>query len=161
MKIRKIIMTAVTCAVFAVPTEVNTDFKSYMDYRCITDTSSPQYKLQRECITDDNGLRKKGDYYIIAVGTYYSETVGDCFEITLDSGESFLAMVGDIKDDSHTDRLNRYRPMSNGRGNVVEFVVDTKKLPKKVKNWGSVSAIPEFAGEIEKIESVSYTDNHE
>lgn len=161
MTIRKIITTAAACAVFAVPTEVNTDFKSYMDYRTITKTDSPQYKLQKEAVTDKNGLRKKGDYYIIALGTYYSDTVGDCFEITLDSGESFKAIVGDIKDDRHTDRYHRYHPMSDGRGDVVEFIVDAKKLPRKVKIWGSVSALEEFSGEIESIESIEYTENHE
>ena len=153
MNVKKLIATAMMFSAFAVP-KIDTDFKSYMDYRCITNTSSAQYKLQQEAETDENGLRTVDGYYMIAVGTYYSETVGDKFKVTLDSGESFRAVVGDIKDNSDTDRLNMYRPLTGGRGDMIEFIVDTKKLPKKVKTWGSVSALPEFSGNVKKIEKI-------
>ena len=38
--------------------DVNTEFKTYMDYRTITDTSSAQYDLQQHAYTDSQGIRR-------------------------------------------------------------------------------------------------------
>ena len=135
---------------FAVPGG-NTAFKTYMDYRAITNTQSPQYKLQDSCWTDENGLRRYGDDYVIAVGSYFADHVGERLEITLDSGEEFTAIVGDFKADSHTDNTHRYTAMSNGGKNVIEFVVDTKQLPRKARQMGDISYIEGFAGDVSEI----------
>lgn len=138
--------------------DIDSDFKSYMDYRCITSELSPQYKLQQYAWTDENGLRRKDDYYLVALGTYYSDTIGDCFLITLDTGDSFKAMVGDVKDDKDTDSTNRYRPMEYGKGNIVEFIVDTKSLDSFTRKMGTVSVIEGFGGNIQSIESIDYEE---
>ena len=143
---------------FSVPEDIGTDFKAYMDYRCITNTKSPQYKLQKYAWTDEYGLRRYDDYYLVALGSYYSSTVGDCFKITLDTGESFECMVGDCKADCDTDSKHMYHPMKDGNGNVVEFIVDTKSLPKEVRKMGTVSAIDIFEGDIESIEKIEYVE---
>jgi len=135
---------------FSVP-DIDSDFKSYMDYRCITNTTSDQYKLQKECETNEYGIREHDGYYVIALGTYYSTTIGERFKITLDTGEELLCEVGDIKADSDTDKTNRYVPIN---GNIVEFIVDTKELPKKVRQMGTISAIDIFEGSIESIEKL-------
>ena len=44
-------------------------FKAYMDYRTITDTASRQYQLQQSAWTDDQGLRRLGEDYLVAMGT--------------------------------------------------------------------------------------------
>lgn len=134
----------------------DTSFKSYMDYRAITNTNSPQYKLQEEAYTDSDGLRIYGSmgYYMIALGSYYTDTVGDKFRITLDNGETFLAVVGDLKADCHTDGTNRYYPMQNGMKNVVEFIVDTSELDKTAKKMGDISSIKKFEGKVSKIEKI-------
>lgn len=136
--------------IFTVP-DVDSDFKSYMDYRCITNTSSDQYKLQQKCYTDDNGLRVYDGYYAVALGTYYSSTIGDKFHITLDTGEEFDVIVGDVKADCDTDKTNRYVPVN---GNIIEFIVDTRKLPKDVRFMGTVSALDDFEGSVESIEKI-------
>lgn len=136
--------------IFTVP-DVDSDFKSYMDYRCITNTSSDQYKLQQKCYTDDNGLRVYDGYYAVALGTYYSSTIGDKFHITLDTGEEFDVIVGDVKADCDTDKTNRYVPVN---GNIIEFIVDTKKLPKDVRWMGTISALDDFEGSVEFIEKI-------
>lgn len=51
---------------------LDTSFKSYMDYRTITSTTSDQYALQKQAYTDEFGLRKVGGFYCIALGTYYT-----------------------------------------------------------------------------------------
>ena len=131
---------------------VDTDFKSYMDYTCITNKNSSQWKLQKKAHTDENGLRKVDDYYCVALGTYYSDTIGDIFKVTLENGNTFEVIVGDIKADKHTDSKNMYHSMGEGRGDMVEFIVETSKLPKKVRRAGTISALEEFSGSITKIE---------
>lgn len=136
----------------------DTYFKTYMSYKAITNTRSAQYKLQQDAWTDENGLRRIGDDYMIAVGTFYSSTVGERFKITLANGFEFYATVGDIKADKHTDSMNMYTPVySNGKvisANVIEFIVDTPSLPKKVRQLGTVSGIEDFEGNILTMEKV-------
>lgn len=129
----------------------NSSRKTYMDYRKITDTSSEQYKLQqnKDCYTTDTGLRKVNEYYCIAVGTYYSENIGDKLIVHMENGENFKAIVADIKDDKHTDETNMQHRKD---GSVIEFVVDTKKLPELVRKMGDISYMNEtFRGEIKAI----------
>lgn len=135
----------------------DTSFKTYMDYRCITDKTSAQYMLQMEAHTDDMGLRKYEDHYIVAMGTYYSDNVGDTFKITLDNDTFFNVIIGDIKADCHTDSQNMYSPIYDEDGNfvsanVIEFIVDIKKLDKSVKKLGTIEAYDDFKGNIIKIE---------
>ena len=137
--------------------DYDTAFKTYMDYRKITDKTSAQYMLQMEAYTDDMGLRKYGDHYIVAIGTYYSDNIGDTFKITLDNDTSFNVIIGDIKADCHTDSQNMYSPVYDNNGNlisanVIEFIVDTNKLDRSVKKLGTVSAYDDFKGNIVKIE---------
>ena len=138
----------------------DTSFKSYMDYRYITNKASDQYKLQLSAWTDNMGLRRVDDYYLVAMGTYYSDNIGDKFRITLEGDRTFDVMIGDVKADIHTDKNNMYSTVYNSDGsfksaNVVEFIVDKKTISKKVKLWGDVSAYDEFAGNIVKIERIS------
>jgi hypothetical protein len=131
----------------------DTAFKSYMSYRAITNTRSAQYKLQQQCWTDDEGLRRYQDDYVIALGTYYADHIGERFKITLDTGESFTAVVGDFKANRHTDSKNQYYDTGNGRKNIVEFVVDTKELNPKARRMGDISYISGFEGNIKSIET--------
>ena len=138
----------------------DTSFKSYMSYKCITNKDSEQYKLQLSAWTDNMGLRRVDDYYLVAMGTYYSDNIGDKFRITLEGDKTFDVMIGDIKADIHTDKNNMYSPVYNSDGsfksaNVIEFIVDKKTISKKVKLWGDVSAYDEFAGNVVKIERIS------
>lgn len=137
--------------------DYDTSFKTYMDYRKITDKSSAQYMLQMESYTDNMGLRKYEDHYIVAMGTYYSDNVGDTFKITLDNEKSFNVIIGDIKANCHTDSKNMYSPVYDNNdnlisANVIEFIVDTKELDRSVKKLGTVSAYDNFKGNIVKIE---------
>lgn len=139
--------------------DYDTSFKAYMDYRCITNTASKQYELQQKAETDDLGLRKYGDYYLIGLGTYYADSVGEKFRITLENDKVFYAMTGDIKADIHTDENNMYSPVydSNGKfisANVIEFIVDTKAMDRKAKLSGSVGTYENFSGNIVKIEKI-------
>ncbi len=116
----------------------NTSFKAYMDYRKITSKSSPQYKLQRngQVYTDNKGFRRLGNDYIIAVGTFYSNRIGERLEVTMQNGNRFTATVGDTKANIHTDSSNRYVVKD---GSILEFLVDTPNLDPKAKRMGDMS----------------------
>ena len=137
----------------------NTEFKTYMDYRCITDKTSAQYELQQFAWTDEDGFRRIGDDYIVAMGTYYAENVGDRFKITLDTDNEITVIIGDIKQDTHTDYFNQYTPIYDESGilfsgNVLEFIVDTDVLPKVPRRLGTVSYFDYLKGNIKSIERI-------
>lgn len=120
---------------------IDTSFKAYMDYRKITNKSSAQWSYRKKAITDENGMRRINDDYCVALGTYYTSSCGDRFKIVLDSGMSFTAIVCDIKDKKHTNNTNQYVPMNGNRGNLIEFIVDVRKLDKQIKSLGDVSSL--------------------
>lgn len=121
-------------------------FKSYEPYTAITDKTSKQYHLQQMAYTDENGLRKFNDYYLIAIGDYYSQSVGDIFVIEFEDGSKISAMVGDLKKTHHTDENGC---AMNSDNSVLEFIVDTKKLDKTVKRLGDLNYL--FTGKIVSI----------
>lgn len=135
---------------YAVPLG-DTSFKSYMSYKAITNTDSKQYKLQKSCWTDKKGLRRYNNDYVIALGSYYADYIGQRFTITLDSGKTFTAVVGDFKANKHTDESNKYTPMEDGKKNVIEFIVDTDELDKTARKMGDISYAG-FKGNVESIE---------
>ena len=122
-------------------------FKSFMYYTSLS-SSSKQGQIQKSATTDSNGLRKIGDMYIIATGSYYGN-VGDILEVTLSNGNSFLAVKGDMKADKDTDENNQ---VCIHDGSVIEFIVDKDKLNPSIKKLGDVSALDYFKGSITKIE---------
>ena len=129
---------------------IDTSFKAYMDYRMITDERSIQYRLQQDAQTDENGLRIYRGRYMVALGTYYG-SVGDELTVTLDTGKSFDVIIGDTKADSDTDRTNRYYPMSDGSGNVVEFIVDVDALSDEARRMGDISYVDGFGGNVVQV----------
>lgn len=157
---------AKTCLVEIVEQEIqleipdcDTSFKAYMDYNRITDDTTMQWELQQKAYTNEYGLRKIGTDYCVAVGSYYSETVGERFKIILDNDNEFTVIISDLKKDEHTDSTNRYSPVYDENGefysaNVLEFVVDTKQLHSMVITLGTVSYYDEFEGNIVSIEKI-------
>lgn len=138
------------------PTGYNSSFKSYMDYRMITNTASSQWKLQQEAYTDEYGLRKVGEYYCVALGTGISDAIGNKLIITFDTGNQIKAILADQKADIHTDSSNRYIDYGNGKINIVEFVVETESMPDIVRTMGDVSYMPGnlFFGNVIAIEEI-------
>lgn len=116
----------------------NSGMKSYMDYRTITSVESNQYKLQQIASTDESGIRKVNDRYCIAVGSYYSTTIGQYIDVELENGEVIHGILADCKDDKHTDSKNQIHAID---GSVVEFVVDTNSLGAITMKMGDISYI--------------------
>jgi hypothetical protein len=107
------------------PEQVSEDFgrtKTYEFYQQITSATAPQTKLNRvaDAYTDNQGYRKILDYYLVAMGSYYG-SIGDIFEVELDTGRIILVIKGDTKADKDTDATNRYQASDLS---VLEFICD-------------------------------------
>ena len=137
--------------IYEVPS-INTNFKSYTYYALLS-KSSIQWKLQEIAYTDENGLRKIGNCYLAAMGSYYSTTIGDMFRLTTDTGAVFDIILCDGKADVHTDARHMYTTSNNC---MVEFYVDTTVLNGTVKRMGSIGVLPQFSGSIVKVESLGH-----
>ena len=129
----------------------HTNFKSYMDYRMITNTSSQQYKLVHSGIFNtNNGLLITNDGYVaIALGSRFGE-IGDKFLVKFDNGFSFKAIKVDEKADS--DTINHCHHASDG--SLVEFVVDKYNLRSNnnlAYKMGDISYVEGFSGNITSI----------
>lgn len=135
----------------AVPS-VNTSFKSYTYYTKLNKRSN-QWKLQQKAYTDEHGLRKIKDFYLVAMGSYYSTTLGDTFKITTANGNEFKVMLCDYKSNKHTDKKHMYTVENNC---MVEFYVDGKKLNNKIKRSGTIGKIPQFSGKVTKVEYLGH-----
>ena len=130
------------------PEETDGSFKTYMSYKLITDTSSPQYALQQQAYTDSDGFRRVGDAYCIALGSAFGTEIGTKYKITLDTGITFVGILSDCKDDKHTDDSNRYIEKN---GNICEFLVSVNKIDEMSKVMGDMS-YSNLQGGIVKIE---------
>ena len=108
---------------------------SFMDYRCITNTSSRQYKLQKKAYTGSYGIRQVDGRYCIAVGSYYTEKIGTYIDLILKNGTVIPCILADCKANKDTDGKNQ----KTADGSLIEFVVDTPKLSKKVRIRGDVA----------------------
>ena len=92
----------------------NSTFKSWMDYRKITSTTSRQWKLQQHAKTDESGFRKIGEYFMVAMAKQYGP-VGTKYIITLSSGVSIPVIIGDVKSGT---------TCAHNDGSILEHIVD-------------------------------------
>lgn len=146
-------VTAAAGAFRSVPS-VSHDFKSYTAYTALSRQSSQWRKIQTIAYSDANGLRKVGDYYCVAMGSYYSTTLGDLFRITTEHGNVFSIIICDFKADRHTNNTHQYTARNQC---ITEFYVDYSCFNTAAKRSGSVSAISGFSG---KITSIEYLGNY-
>lgn len=133
----------------------NSEFKAFMDYRTITSVNSKQYKLQKDCITDEYGIRCCDGRYAVAVGTGFNADVGTHIDVHLSTGKTLKCIVGDIKRNCDTDATNMQVAHN---GNIVEFIVNTDNLPSCVKRDGTLSSLENFSGYVDKITKYSDED---
>ncbi len=131
------------------------DMKLCTDYRCYNIDGTPHKRLQEASYTDELGCRRYNDDYCVALGSFYSDRIGDRFEVTLDTGVTFTVITADMKADIHTDESNRYHPCVNYDGedcaNVLEFIIDTDVLPNEVYAYGSLGYYDYFKGDVIKM----------
>ena len=134
-------------ATLELPQGITGSFKSYMDYRAITDESTRQWGLQQIANTDQQGFRKLNDCYMVALGTGFAPEVGICFEVEFSTGKVIAVVSGDIKDNSDTDNGNKYHLSDNS---MIEFIVDEDKVDVSALYHGDMSYAG-FVGDIVRI----------
>lgn len=127
------------------------EVKKFERYTLLTQWK--QAELQTLAHTDKNGMRKVGERYCVALGSYYTTEIGTKLDLVMAGGNVIPCVLGDVKSDMHTDSLHQ---RGRNGGCVAEFIVDDDKLPTEARTRGSVHWIPEFAGEIRSIRI--YTD---
>lgn len=132
---------------------VNTSFKTYMDYRCITNHRSKQWELQQKAYTNQDGFRMIGEDYLVALGTFYTSGCGERFLVTLSSGKTITVTTGDVKSNAHTNGTRQYCPRSDGSGNMLEFIIDQKKMSSAALRAGNLSCMG-LEGTVVQIEKI-------
>lgn len=120
-------------------------FKSYESYQPLRYS---QGRLQRKAYTDKNGLRKVGNRYCIAMGSYYTTRIGCKIDLLMSDGDVVKCILADQKSDRHTDSRHQ---IHRSDGSLVEFVVDKYKLASKVKRYGDISQISQFKQSVRKV----------
>ena len=137
--------------VFNVPEIYNQrDFKSYESYKAITSKTSPHYKLQNQyAITGPEGIRKVDDRFCVALGSYFTTTIGQYVDVVLANGTIIPCILGDQKSDKHTDELH-IAHMSDG--SIVEFIVDLDVLNELPRKMGNISYVyPEWRSPVVQV----------
>ena len=127
----------------------NNSFKSYMDADTITSRNTDQYKLKAKYIIDEQtGIWTVDERYCIAVGSYYTQSIGTYIDVVMENGSTVNCILGECKRNRDTDYTNRQNP----NGSVVEFIVNTSSMPSMVRKMGNCSyACEEMKGEIKSL----------
>lgn len=132
-------------------TNCDSNRKLYMYYTSVTDTTSNQYSLLygESAYTDVNsGIRMVGDRYCVALGSYYTTTIGQKVDVVLEDGSVIKCILGDCKADCHTNNTHQY---AIGTGNVVEFIVDASVFDYLKDPSGTVNWVSGLDGQVNKI----------
>ena len=117
--------------------------KSWMDFRKITDTSSPQWKLQEEYAeTGSYGLRTVDGRYCIAIGFAYNPEIGQYCDLILENDTVIPCVISDQK--SHYDTTDDM--FTTETDCFTEFVVDEESLSYKAHPHGDISDVNESWG---------------
>ena len=111
-----------------------------MSYKAITSKSSLQYKLQNIAYTGNYGIRQVNGRYCIAIGSYFTTDIGLYIDLILENGEIIPCILGDCKDDKHTDSQH----ILTYDGSLAEFIVDTAFLNSDAKLHGDISKCDEW-----------------
>lgn len=119
-------------------------FKSWMDYRKITNTSTRQWRYQQIATTDEYGFRTVDGYYMVAMAKQYGP-VGTKYIITFSGGQTMPVIIGDLKANTTCQHPD---------GSMIEMIVDSETMPSNVKRSGNYnSMISGTITEIRKVEA--------
>lgn len=113
-----------------------TSAKTYMDYKCITNTNSPQweyiYNSGEITVCEDGFLRTADGYIGVAMGSYFGN-IGSKYILTLDTGITIPVVKVEAKADQHT--------VSGFAGyvayDIIEFVIDTQATWMQENVWSN------------------------
>lgn len=119
----------------------HSDFKTYMYASAVTDTTSAQYQLISQAYVGDYGIMMVDGCYLVAMGTAYANYIGQKYQVTFETGQVIDVMIGDVKQDIHTDQ---YNSAGINNGDLLEFIV--AQPPQEVEIMGNYNII--FPGKV-------------
>lgn len=125
-----------TANYLALPKGSTGAFKSYEKITSITNMDSMQYKLKQFYRTDELGFCRFNDYYVVAIGQFYSQRIGECFRVAFEE-RSICVMVGDIK--RIEDTVDGMYCKENG--SIIEFIINPEVMSDHILNIGDVSSL--------------------
>ena len=111
--------------------------KTYEPYTTITSVNSWQFKLQQKAYTNEDGFRMINGRYMIATGSGVSHDIGRYIDIVLENGTVIPCVIGDAKDDAHTDQ--EFHIMTKKSHCVSEFLVDESVMNPDLLLSGNMS----------------------
>lgn len=133
--------------------------KTYMGYQAVTNPRSYQYWLLNSqfAYTDpETGLRMYDDSgdgtdprYCIAMGSFYTTTIGQKIDLQLEDGSIVHCILGDAKADVDTNEETHQ--FGNVNGDVAEFIIDDTVYYTKYDRSGTVNWVDGLWGSIYKV----------
>lgn len=126
--------------------------KSYESYTSLTDKKSKQYQLQQVATTGEDGGRMIDGRYLVATGSGITHEIGKYIDVTLANGKVIPCVVGDAKQNIHTNANNTI----GLDGGAIEFIVDQSAISYDVKKQGNMELSNE--GWDSKVVSVEVLD---
>ena len=139
--------------------DYQTNAKTYMDYRSITNTESNQYRLihsDRIEICSDGFLRDSDGYIGVAMGSKFG-AIGSRYICHLDTGKVIKVIKVEAKADC--DTVNGF--CGSTSYDIIEFVIDSGSYWMRENIWGNgyifsgnFNNYDEFSGKIVSIERV-------
>lgn len=122
--------------IMALPTGSTGAFKAIEKITSITDSNSAQYKMKQFYRTDNLGFIRFNNYYVVAVGQYYSNRIGECFRVTFEE-RTITCMVGDVK--RIGDTVDGMYCKENG--SIIEFIINPEVMSADVMFGGDLSCL--------------------
>lgn len=110
------------------PKDSTGSFKAFERVSSITSESSKQWHLKQIYWIDLDGFARIGEYYVVAIGQFYSNTIGETFIVKLES-RTIKIIIGDVKADE--DCIDRMYCKING--SIIEFIVSDKMTHEKLQ----------------------------
>lgn len=131
-----------------VPVPEHTTFKPYMDYTCITDTSSKQYELISQAEHSSDGLLRYDGCICVALGSKWGD-IGTKYRAKI-GGKEYLLIKADEKQARHT---------LNGEGwvatnsSLLEVIIDDDVIDYEILYSGSVDKL--MSGYVEEMRIIN------
>lgn len=132
------------------PVVSSSPVKRYMDYRCVTDESSRQYRLLQKGEIDSNGLIYIAGHICAALGSKYGP-IGTKYTFVLKNGKRthyIKIIMTDQKKDQDTANGEGW---TDPNGNVLEMIVDADRINKECNQHGDMNYCSKTSGKIIRI----------
>ena len=100
-------------------------------------TNWSQYDLLKISSCNSEGFMIYDDRYLVALGSYFTKDIGQYFDLVLENGTIIPCILGDVKNDIHTD--NTYHAFTVASDDCSEFIIKGDVLSKKIWKAGDVS----------------------